>query len=147
MKKGILFTASLMIGLLMFTTSCSKEGCTDTTATNYSSEADKDNGSCHYETLTPSNSGGLTVKVKTPGGTGYLTDVEVGIAVSLDDAENDNWIDIKAVNSSGVADFGQLLQGTYFYACSAMVNGVEYFGYASTQVINGTTKNMELSIE
>ena len=33
-------------------TSCKKEGCTDSKATNYSSEAKKDDGSCVYETVT-----------------------------------------------------------------------------------------------
>lgn len=38
-----------IIGLSLITfVSCKKEGCTDTTATNYNSEAKKDDGSCVY---------------------------------------------------------------------------------------------------
>lgn len=47
MKLGLLLlTAS--VGLT--TVSCKKEGCTDSTATNYNEEAKKDDGSCTYAT-------------------------------------------------------------------------------------------------
>lgn len=36
--------------ILIFTASCSKQGCTDPTAVNYSQEATEDNGICHYPT-------------------------------------------------------------------------------------------------
>ena len=47
MKKFIstLFTLSFLILLV---TNCSKQGCTDPSALNYSSEATKDDGSCSY---------------------------------------------------------------------------------------------------
>lgn len=46
MKKLIfILLAMVMIGI----SSCSKEGCTNTKATNYDSGADKDDGSCRYE--------------------------------------------------------------------------------------------------
>lgn len=45
MKKSIFI--ALSIGAIAFT-SCKKEGCTDSTATNYSSKAKKDDGSCTY---------------------------------------------------------------------------------------------------
>ncbi|MCB9223423.1 MAG: hypothetical protein H6582_04520 [Crocinitomicaceae bacterium] len=45
-------TRSILFGLLAVSTltvqSCKKKGCTDETATNYSSEAEKDDGSCEY---------------------------------------------------------------------------------------------------
>jgi hypothetical protein len=47
MKKVILLVAVGMFTLV----SCKKEGCTDTTATNYSESANKDDGSCVYEQL------------------------------------------------------------------------------------------------
>ena len=45
MKKIALL---LFIGGVFFT-ACKKEGCTDSTAANYSSDAKKDDGSCTYE--------------------------------------------------------------------------------------------------
>lgn len=40
----------LCASLLALTTSCSKDGCTDPVAVNYSPEATSDNGMCHYPT-------------------------------------------------------------------------------------------------
>ena len=61
MKLSVmLMAASLVLG----TVSCKKKGCTDPTATNYSSEADKDDGTCEFETViddgTVSKSGTIT---------------------------------------------------------------------------------------
>lgn len=39
---------------------CKKDGCTDSTATNYDEKADKDDGSCTYKNLTDTNSSGNT---------------------------------------------------------------------------------------
>ncbi|WP_107037287.1 hypothetical protein [Brumimicrobium mesophilum] len=44
--KLITLTSLLCLGLTI--SSCKKEGCTDATATNYSSDAEKDDGSCVY---------------------------------------------------------------------------------------------------
>lgn len=40
----------LSAAIIAFSTSCSKEGCTDPVAVNYSPEATSDNGMCHYPT-------------------------------------------------------------------------------------------------
>lgn len=56
MKVGMmLMAASLTLG----TVSCKKEGCTDSEANNYNSEAKKDDGSCTYDE--PSTNGVITV--------------------------------------------------------------------------------------
>jgi hypothetical protein len=46
MKRRIL----ILIGIVVFSTSCKKEGCTDVNALNYNTEAKKDDGSCQYAT-------------------------------------------------------------------------------------------------
>lgn len=46
----------LLVGLIVITTGCKKEGCTNPLATNYSENAKKDDGSCQFD---------------TPGGSGY----------------------------------------------------------------------------
>ena len=52
MKKYISIIAALAVaGTTM--TSCKKEGCTDSLATNYDPDAKKDNGTCVYEDPTP----------------------------------------------------------------------------------------------
>lgn len=54
MKKTILLIT--LGGFMIITPSCKKKGCTDSKATNYSSEAQKDDGSCVYPNPTnPSN--------------------------------------------------------------------------------------------
>lgn len=52
MKKTLLFIA--VIGLVF--TACKKEGCTDSTATNYDENAVDDDGSCLYVTSTDTSS-------------------------------------------------------------------------------------------
>lgn len=47
MKKIILFLSVAVV--LSSVTSCSKEGCTDSMANNYSSKAKKDDGSCTFD--------------------------------------------------------------------------------------------------
>jgi hypothetical protein len=47
MKKISLILSVFFISLIL--SSCSKEGCTDSTATNYDSKAKKNDGSCKYE--------------------------------------------------------------------------------------------------
>jgi hypothetical protein len=49
--KFITLASMLFLGLTI--SSCKKEGCTDSAATNYSSEADKDDGSCIYAQTPP----------------------------------------------------------------------------------------------
>jgi hypothetical protein len=49
--KTYLKTTAIVLavtGIAFGTTSCKKEGCTDTNATNYDEKAKKDNGSCQY---------------------------------------------------------------------------------------------------
>lgn len=60
MKKQTftLITLSLVMGLSF--TSCKKEGCTDSTATNYNSSATSDDGSCTYDTPTAAAPGSYT---------------------------------------------------------------------------------------
>lgn len=54
--KTILVVA-LSLGMTAGMTSCKKEGCTDSTATNYDSKAKKDDGTCEYaSTTTPTGS-------------------------------------------------------------------------------------------
>lgn len=48
MKKTTFLLASIGLVMGMGFTSCKKEGCTDSTATNYNESATKDDGSCEY---------------------------------------------------------------------------------------------------
>lgn len=51
MSKNKIIIAAALLGVTAI--SCKKEGCTDSTATNYNEEAKKDDGSCKFETKTP----------------------------------------------------------------------------------------------
>lgn len=74
-KRHVIFTL-VVVAMGMAVTSCKKEGCTDSTATNYNEEANKDDGSCVYPetpsasapgTYTPTYTGtfGTLVAIKT----------------------------------------------------------------------------------
>ncbi len=63
----------ILLAMTMVTFSCKKKGCTDTTAVNYSSEAQKDDGSCIYseEPTPPANPTELDCFDFTQSGTTY----------------------------------------------------------------------------
>jgi len=72
--KNLVLVTAMAVGMGSIFTSCSKkEGCTDSTAENYSIDADKDDGSCTYATITPP-AGSNTVIISDNGsGTGTAT--------------------------------------------------------------------------
>jgi len=55
-----MLVASLALGLVVGTSSCKKEGCTDPTANNYDSDADDDDGSCTYDPTVTTDFGELS---------------------------------------------------------------------------------------
>ncbi len=48
MKNTTLFLVSILLGIALFTSSCSKEGCTDPDALNYDPDAKTSSGDCIY---------------------------------------------------------------------------------------------------
>lgn len=59
----------LLVSFSVLTFACSKEeGCTDSTATNYNSEAEKDDGSCSFPATDSSGNGGGTTDTTSSGG-------------------------------------------------------------------------------
>ncbi|MBN4073173.1 hypothetical protein JYT74_03920 [Crocinitomix catalasitica] len=59
MKNRTLILSALLIGIMgtIGFTSCSKKGCIDINADNYSAEAEKDDGSCTYPVINMSGTG------------------------------------------------------------------------------------------
>ncbi len=63
MKLNRLMLSTLIATTLLATGACKKKGCTDPTATNYSSEAKKNDGSCVYPPPTPTVNTPFTAKI------------------------------------------------------------------------------------
>ncbi len=97
MKKRNVIVALFAVTLGMGISSCKKEGCTDSTATNYNAEANKDDGSCTYEetpstttppTYTPNYTGtfGALIAINTVSTTSTLigpVDTQIGTSVAV----------------------------------------------------------------
>ena len=69
---------SIIVLTALVTLSCSKkEGCTDTIATNFSTDAEKDDGSCTYATITTNTvTTTATDSTTTGGGTNTVADID-----------------------------------------------------------------------
>lgn len=93
MKK---ITLILFAACFVAFTGCKKEGCTDESAINYSSEATKDDGSCEYET-----------EIQTDTTTTSTTSTST----------SDFYLNSDAIDSNG-----ELLAA---YKCETKVNGIE----------------------
>lgn len=133
----------LVLGATTMMTSCKKEGCMDTTATNYNAEAKKDNGTCNYVAAT---TGGLKVKVQISGTTGYATDAIVGLSASLVDLDNSIYLQEVTTDANGSADFGQMNSGNYYFDADVLIGSVSYYGEGSVQIIIGTDLDLTLTL-
>jgi len=60
MKKSTLFMSYVLIGALVMS-SCTKRGCTDSTATNFTEKANSDDGSCKYSDVDGNVYGSKTI--------------------------------------------------------------------------------------
>jgi len=94
-----------LISIFVFSTSCKKSGCTNTLATNYSSENKKDDGSCVFEgssvfwidantSITLSNIGQLKI---------YVDDKFIGKM-----STNSNFLKAPDCNTGGITYFEDL---------------------------------------
>lgn len=114
MKKTLILLSVATIGAMTFT-GCKKKGCTDSTATNYNSEAKKDDASCVYTpSITIIGASDTTVNVGStyndPGATAVNKDgssVDV-IVEQLADSVNTGttgiyYVNYKATNVNGSA--------------------------------------------
>jgi len=114
MKKTFILLTVATIGTMTFT-GCKKKGCTDSSATNYNSEAKKDDASCVYSpTITIIGATDTTVNVGStyndPGATAVNKDgsaVDV-IVEQLADSVNTGttgvyYVNYKATNANGSA--------------------------------------------
>ncbi len=124
MKIKTIILSLLLLGIISTFTSCSKD-----------------------DTKPAATSGGLVVKVKLAGATGYLTGVVVGLATSIENFDNSIYLHEKITNSNGVADFGQLNSGNYYYDCYYVIGGTKHYGEGQVQIVAGTNLELTVTIE
>jgi hypothetical protein len=128
MKRSLLFSSILFLGLAFVLTGCKKDDPEPTPT----------------PTPTPATTGGLVVKVQLQGSTGYLSGAEVGLATSQANLDAAIYLQDLVTNSSGQANFGQLSPGSYFYDCAYALDGSLYYGEGQVQIVAG--QNLELTL-
>jgi hypothetical protein len=162
MKKSIIFSVLAVIAL----SSCSKKGCTEPTALNYSAEATKDDGSCNFAeetTPTPTNflvGTGTTAANETVNlyADASLTTGYTRLYVEVLDNSGDN-IDNATVTFSPLMDMGTMqhscpiINPTY-NASTKYYEGVAIFQMSSMGgtwtidvVVNGQSITLPISVD
>ncbi len=109
MKK--LFSALLILSVIVLLPSCKKEGCTSAAACNYDADAEKDDGTCI-------NKGTVTFWQITSSGL-EVTDVTINGSTTVITSE---YPGIPACNASGCANF-TLCPGNYSYTAAEQFPG------------------------
>jgi len=125
MKRSLLFSSILFLGLAFLLTGCKKDDPEPTPTT-------------------PSTTGGLVVKVKLEGSTGYLVGAGVGLATSQANLADGVYLQDLVTNSNGQANFGQLNPGNYYYDCGYDLGSESYYGEGQVQIVAG--QNLELTL-
>ncbi len=93
-----------------------------------------------------STRGGLAFKVKNQGGN-PVEGATVGIALSQGELITNNYLATRITNSSGMADFGLLNAGNYYYEVDVTINSVQYHGEGVVQVQAGENLVQELTLQ
>jgi hypothetical protein len=145
MNKSKIFLITLISVASIGLTSCKKEGCTDSSATNYNSEATKDDGSCKYEDPTPTTPQptgynptytgefGLLVGIKTVSTTSmpFVGDVDVELNTAVAVFSNNGGSTF--LNAGGVTANGETLtkQTNNQYVYTPAVTNLEGINFGS----------------
>jgi hypothetical protein len=123
MKSKIIVFAFLLLGLAAGFTGCKKDDIEPAKTT-----------------------GGMIVKVKLTGSTGYLTGVDVGLATSQANLDNEVYLQDKTTDANGQINFGQLNPGNYYYDCLTTIAGIDYYGEGQIQIVAGPDLELELTL-
>lgn len=145
--KSIAYTF-VVLGMIFFSSSCNKKGCTDSSACNYSYEATKDDGTCNYgcgSSSSSSSSGGTSSGGTSSGRVTFYTQSDLGcgtIYVSISGQSSKSITSyyssgISGCDKSGCANF-TLTPGTYTYTASC--SGYNWGPTSFTVTSNGCLK-------
>ncbi len=124
MKRSLLFSSILFLGLAFVLTGCKKDDPEPTQSTT----------------------GGLVVKVQLEGSTGYLTGALVGLATSQENLDNSIYLQDLETNSSGQVNFGQLNPGNYYYDCYYELGINDFYGEGQVQIVAGQNRELTLTL-
>jgi hypothetical protein len=130
MKRSLLFSSILFLGLAFVLTGCKKDDPEPTPT----------------PTPTPATTGGLVVKVQLQGSTGYLVGAEVGLATSLANLDEGIYLQDLTTNSNGQANFGQLIPGNYYYDAFYVLGSDYYYGEGQVQIVAGQNQELTLTL-
>ncbi|MGM0480013.1 MAG: hypothetical protein ACQERC_12400 [Bacteroidota bacterium] len=149
LSKSILYVA--FSSVLLISTSCKKEGCTDPLAINYNAEADKGDGSCQYpeeetgteklEAIIDGDAFSAPFFSATHENNQYDisgTEDGIGISLSLSDANSDGNLGPSSANYVVTGGQESANSGSYSYTVNdGVISGSFSFETDTHTITNG----------
>lgn len=132
MKAKIMMLSFVLVAMSLGTVGCKKE-------------TPKPAEPTPTPTPTTKTTGKVSAKARLKGTTTFLTDATVEVYTSLENFDNEIVLKTVKVNSSGVANLGELVPGGYYIW--AGTTDLSFQGYKQIQVVANVDQDIIIDLE